>query len=162
MDSILQERSGISPALLMGLFVESGPVDQVESRSVEVAPKYIELLRATRAHFERIDPAELSERKLLFLTASLLQMQDFANDLDSNLRAMLDSGRAEIAGQQFLVQSYIHLLSDELDWLDNKIETLSMALDQDFMRELNRRIGLAPKTPIGNPDWKQELASLCD
>ena len=162
MATVAQAQLGISEAILLGLRLEAGPVESLESRSVETAPKYIELMRETRILFEKLDLGGVSERKLLQLTANLLQAQDSIKDLDSVLRTMMESGRASLAGQESLVERLLEQTAKELDWLEDKIETLILALDSDFVTEMNRRIRNSPTVPVGNPDWKRDLASLCD
>jgi hypothetical protein len=162
MSTVLDARVGISEAILVGLAVESGPAESLESRSVEVAPKYLDLLRETREHFEKLNLAGVSERKLFYFTSGLLQMQDLTEELSATLRQMIDSGRAELAGQRPGVETYLHRLDGELDWLEEKIETFSLALDRDFVSEMNRRIETAPVSSSNTADWKRDLASLCD
>lgn len=162
MATVAQAQLGISEAILMGLRLEAGPVESLESRSVETAPKYIELMRETRILLEKLDLEGVSERKLLQLTANLLQAQDSIKDLDSVLRTMMETGRARLAGQNSLVERFLEQTARELDWLEDKIETLILALDSDFVTEMNRRIRNSPTAPVGNPDWKRDLASLCD
>ena len=99
---------------------------------------------------------------MLHLISSMYQVQDLALDLRNSLGQMLESGRAEITGQQSLVQSCLQQLEDELNWIDDKTETLSLALDPEFVNEMNRRISAVPTTPVKTPEWKRELAGLCD
>jgi hypothetical protein len=160
MATVAQAQLEISEAIQMGLRLETGPQESLESRSVEIAPQYIELMRQTRILFEKLDLEGISERKLLHLTSNLLQMQDSIKDLDAALRSMLESGRAEFSGQKALVERLIEQTAHELDWLEDKIETFTLALDNDFIAEMNRRIELAPSPATGNPDWKQYLASI--
>jgi hypothetical protein len=162
MSTVQEARVGISEAILVGLGLESGPREGLESRSVEVAPRYIDFLRDTRSLFGKLDLEEISERKLLHLTTSLLQMQDLAKDLNSTLLEMLESGRADIAGQHSLIQRYTEEIAKEMDWFEEKIETLTLALDHTFVVEMNRRIESAPNPSVGTPEWKRELAGLCD
>jgi hypothetical protein len=162
MATVAQAQLGISEAIQIGLRLEDGPVESLESRSVETAPRYIELMRGTRLLFENLDLEGVSERKLLQLTANLLQAQDSIKDLDSVLRTMKETGRARLAGQESLVQQFLDQTAKELDWLEDKIETLALALDSDFVAEMNRRISSSPTASAGNPDWKRDLASICD
>jgi hypothetical protein len=162
MSTVLEARVGISEAILVGLAAESGPTEGLESRSVEVAPRYLDLLRDIRAQFENLDLEGISERKLLYFTLGLLQMQDLTKDLSATLRQMTDSGRTKTAEQQNQVGNYLHQLEGDLEWLDGKIETLSLALDPDFVSEMNRRIAGAPAPSIETAEWKRELAGLCD
>lgn len=162
MATVAQAQLGISEAIQIGLRLEAGPHESLESRSVETAPRYIELMQETRLLFEKLDLEGVSERKLLQLTANLLQMRDSIQDLDSVLHTMIESGRAAIAGQESLVERFLKQTATELDWLEEKIETLSLALDDDFIVEMNRRIQNSPAAPVGDPDWKRDLASLCD
>jgi hypothetical protein len=162
MSTVLDARVGISEAILVGLTVESGPAEDLEPRSVEIAPKYLDLLRETREDFEKLDLAGVSERKLFYFTSGLLQMQDLTEELSATLRRTIDSGRAEIAGQRSRVETYLRRLEEELHWLEEKIETFSPALDRDFVSEMNRRIETAPASSSKTADWKRDLASLCD
>lgn len=162
MATVAQAQLGISEAIQIGLRLEAGPRESLESRSVEIAPRYIELMQETRLLFEKLDLEGVSERKLLQLTANLLQMQDSIQDLDSVLRTMIESGRAAIAGQESPVERFLKQTATELDWLEEKIETLTLALDREFIVEMNRRIESAPNPSAGTPEWKRELASLCD
>lgn len=162
MATVAQAQLGISEAILMGLRLESGPIESLESRSVETAPRYLELMQDTRTIFGRLDLEGVSERKLLQLTANLLQMQDSIKDLDSVLRIMMESGRAGIAGQDLLVQQFLGQTAKELDWLEEKAETLVLALDKEFVIEMDRRIQNSSPVKAGTVDWKRDLASLCD
>jgi len=146
----------------MGLRLEAGPVESLESRTVETAPKYLALMRETRALFESLDMEGVSERKLLHLAANFLQMQDSIKDVESVLRAMIESGRAEIAGQRSLVEHLLDQIAKELDWLEDETETLTLSLNSEFTSEMTRRIQSSPNPVVGNPNWKRDLASLCD
>jgi hypothetical protein len=162
MATLAQAQLGISEAISMGLRLETGPLESLESRTVETAPKYLALMRETRSLFGQLNLEEVSERKLLLLTANLLQMQDSIKDVDSVLRGMVESGRAGIAGQKSQVERLLEQTAKELDWLEDETGTLSLSLDSEFLAEMTRRIQTFPKEAVGNPEWKRDLATLCD
>jgi hypothetical protein len=162
MATVAQAQLGISEAIQLGLWLETGPVESLESRTVETAPRDLSIMRGTRELFDGLDLTGISERTLLQLTANLLQMQDSVGDVATVLRVMVESGRAEAGGQLNVVERLLNQAAEELDWLEDKIETLTLSADKGFMSELNRRLESAPAPSRGASDWKQELTSLCD
>jgi len=162
MASVAEAQLRVSEAIQIGLRLEAGPTDSLEARSVATAPKYLELIHETQDLFQSLDLGSITERKLMSLAASLIQMQDSFRDLDATLRTMRQSGRAAIAGQEALVEMYLTQTALALDWLDGKIESFSISLDSQWIAEINRRIERSPVSPAASPYWKQDLASLCD